>query len=132
LNLPFKVYGQDKFQVPGERQPFLLDFALPEVRVNLEANGEIWHSQPGAKERDKIRDEKLAHYGWRVIRFTEKAINQRTDEVRSVIYREVKDAVEEYNKRKKANTNNNIKKYSSTKYIVDQENGELLGVIESY
>lgn len=120
LQLPFKVYGQFKKQISGNSQPFVMDFAMPEILVDIEADGEIWHEQEGAKERDAQRDKKLADYGWRVIRFTEKAINQTPEEVKKSIYENVKQAANErFSGRKQAQieSNNIIKQAADSTEI---------------
>ena len=34
MQLPFQIYAQYKYQVPGQQQPYLLDFAYPELGLN--------------------------------------------------------------------------------------------------
>lgn len=110
LQVPFQLFGQYQQQVPGSQQPYRMDFAYPQVMVDIEADGKIWHEQEGAKERDAERDKKLAQFGWRVIRFNEDAINEHIDEVKSVIYQNVKEAAEErFSQRKKSESGEGIK-----------------------
>jgi very-short-patch-repair endonuclease len=110
MRVPYKLYGQFKQQVPGEQQPFVMDFAMPEIGVDIEADGAIWHEQEGRKEKDAERDRKLAAYGWRVLRFNEDAINSQMDEVQKVIAQNIKEAAEErFSKRKKAFSSEDIK-----------------------
>lgn len=126
LQLPFKLYGQYKQPIPGEQQPFVMDFAMPEIGVDIESDGEIWHEQDGAKERDAERDKKLAQYGWRVIRFTEDAINEHGEEVKKVISENIKEAAEEaFSRRKKASLEGNNIKYASQAESIDSSMFEL-------
>jgi very-short-patch-repair endonuclease len=121
LKLPFKLYGQFKQQVQGEQQPYVMDFALPEIRVDIESDGEIWHEQEGAKERDAERDKKLAGLGWRVIRFTEDAINEHAEEVKKAIQDNVKQAADEvFSRRKKASVDG-TNKFASSDDISEPE-----------
>lgn len=110
MRVPYKLYGQFKQPIQGQSQPYVMDFALPELGIDIEADGAIWHEQEGAKERDAARDRKLASYGWRVIRFNEEAINSQLDEVQRVIEQNIKEAAEErFSKRKKAFSTEDIK-----------------------
>lgn len=54
---PQVQFGIDRFRV---------DFAFPEVRLAVEADGRAWHDA----RRDAARDRKLRRMGWEVIRFT--------------------------------------------------------------
>ena len=36
LNMPFKLFGQYTIHQPGEQQPFVLDFAYPEIGIGIE------------------------------------------------------------------------------------------------
>jgi very-short-patch-repair endonuclease len=95
LAVPYPLFAQFKQYMPGQRQPFLLDFAYPQIGVDLEADGEMWHSDPEAIERDRARDIKLAQLGWRVIRIKENALNSRADEVSQVVMSNIREAIEE-------------------------------------
>ena len=66
-----------------------LDFAYPDLRVDLEVDGARWHSADAAQARDHRRDAHLARLGWTVLRFTAWDIRFRPEwvatEVRSVL-----------------------------------------------
>ena len=82
--------------------------------VSHNCDGLIWHQQEGAPERDAERDRKLASYGWRIIRFTESAINNNLEEVKQVMYDNIKEAAaERFSQRKKAELIANIKHASA-------------------
>ncbi len=49
---------------------FRLDFAWPDVRVAIEADGRRWHSSAPAFERDRAKHNLLTRSGWRVLRLT--------------------------------------------------------------
>jgi len=95
LAVPYPLFAQFQQYVPGQRQPFLLDFAYPQIGVDVEADGEFWHSDPEAVERDRARDMKLAQLGWRVIRIKEVALNTKADEVSQVVMSNIREAMEE-------------------------------------
>ena len=95
LAVPYPLFAQFQQFVPGQRQPYLLDFAYPQIGVDVEADGEFWHSDPEAIERDRARDMRLAQLGWRVIRIKEGALNTKADEVSQIILSNVREAIEE-------------------------------------
>ena len=95
LAIPYPLFAQFQQYMPGQRQPFLLDFAYPQIGVDVEADGEMWHSDQEAIERDRARDMKLAQLGWRVIRIKEGALNNRADEVAQVVMSNIREVIEE-------------------------------------
>ena len=73
---PQVQYGIDRFRV---------DFAFPEVRLAVEADGRDWHDA----QRDTARDRRLRSFGWDVIRFTGSRIFREA----SIVAAEVAEAV---------------------------------------
>jgi len=67
-----------------------LDFAYPDIRVDLEVDGARWHGAADAQARDHRRDAHLARLGWTVLRFTAWDIRFRPEwvatEVRRVLW----------------------------------------------
>jgi very-short-patch-repair endonuclease len=49
---------------------YLLDFAFPSLRLDIEADGQYWHES--RKDQDQKRDVHLKNCGWTVLRFNEK------------------------------------------------------------
>ena len=47
-----------------------VDFHWPDARLVVEADGYRFHSDPGAHEEDRRRDQELKQAGWEVLRFT--------------------------------------------------------------
>jgi very-short-patch-repair endonuclease/intein/homing endonuclease len=131
MQLPFKLFGQYKQQVYGQQQPYVMDFALPEIKVDIESDGSIWHDRPDQKQRDAERDRKLAANGWRVIRFTEDAINAHLGEVQKVIEENIREAAEErFSQRKKASSSEHVKYASSdTEELSDEQLRNLVDVV---
>jgi very-short-patch-repair endonuclease len=104
-NIPNQLFAQFEVSLPGEKQPFVLDFAYPNLGVCVECNGKIWHENMEAKIRDQQRDQKLANIGWRILRFNEDAIQQQPEAVKAVIEEQVLLAKKEKMKKKSANKN---------------------------
>lgn len=55
---------------------FVLDFAIPEIRLAIEADGVYWHSLPENQERDKRKDNYLRNQDWTILRFSGDEIRQ--------------------------------------------------------
>jgi very-short-patch-repair endonuclease len=62
-----------------------VDFLWPEQRLVVEADGERFHDNPVAFERDRMRDRALQLAGFRVVRFTHAQIKSEPDAVVSAI-----------------------------------------------
>ena len=54
----------------SDATPGRVDFAYPEQRVIVEADGRRWHARYEDFERDRRRDAEAMRAGWRVLRFT--------------------------------------------------------------
>jgi len=106
INIPQKLYAQYQVKLAGEQRAFMLDFAYPQIGVCLEADGEIFHEREDFKQRDQLRDQKLANVGWRILRFREDAIDDHLDAVKDII---VQNIIEATRKKKKSYDENNIK-----------------------
>ena len=92
MNVPQNLFAQYQVKVPGEARPYAIDFAYPNIGIGVEVDGNIWHEREDFKQRDLQRDQKLANVGWRVLRFTEDAVNENMDAVRDTIMKHVADA----------------------------------------
>jgi intein/homing endonuclease/very-short-patch-repair endonuclease len=116
MRLPYKVYAQFKQFSPGNSQPYLLDFAIPEIGINFEADGARWHSDIESVTRDRKRDLKLASLGWRVVRVKEDALNNKADLVQQVVKNNIEEAIHERQELLKKSDNNNesLLKFSSS------------------
>jgi hypothetical protein len=95
MQLPFRLFAQFKQPVQNKSRFYLMDFAVPDLGVDIEVDGEKWHSTVEDQQKDKERDIALASMGWRVIRFTEQAINEHMDKIQVVIQRELEAAAKE-------------------------------------
>jgi intein/homing endonuclease len=70
-----------QFEVKYGNMPYPLDFAIPHLKIGLEADGETFHSSPDQITKDKERDQKLAQMGWTILRFTEGEISDTLPKV---------------------------------------------------
>lgn len=93
LNLPLRLFAQYEQRVPGVQNAYLLDFAFPEIMLDLEADGDFWHSDAESLTKDKERDMKLASIGWTVIRLRESALNTQADVVTEIIKNNIREAI---------------------------------------
>jgi len=70
-----------QFRVQAQDEEYPLDFALPALKVGIEADGEIFHSAPKQKAHDKERDMKLSQQGWTIVRFSDEEIEKNPQAV---------------------------------------------------
>jgi hypothetical protein len=61
------------------------DFVWDEQRVIAETDARSTHDNPGAWERDRLRDQAAIVAGWRVVRLTRRQIEERPDEVAGIL-----------------------------------------------
>jgi len=131
LNIPYPLYGQYEVQLPREERPFVLDFAYPHIGVGIESDGSIWHQREDFVQRDRLRDQKLANVGWRILRFNEDAIEDHIDAVSDTVYKNIVEAARDIKKRKKTSEKNEsselMEKYSSV-YEYLEENKNNIGI----
>lgn len=69
LNIPYKEQVQE-FE-------YLLDFKIehPTKKINIETDGEYWHSRPQEIKKNQIRDRRLSSVGYEIIRVKEHEFN---------------------------------------------------------
>ena len=87
LNMPFPLYAQYSAGPTGDYQ---LDAALPNLKIGIEADGEIWHNNFDKIAKDKRRDSELANNGWVILRFTDKELNDHPQDVLNVIMQAIR------------------------------------------
>jgi len=83
--LPFAWYAQYLAGPMTQHFEYQLDAAVPALKLGLEADGEIYHSNPEKIAKDRKRDSLLATQGWTILRFTETELNEHPEEVLKVI-----------------------------------------------
>lgn len=69
---------------------YSLDLAFPQLKLDIECDGEIWHNTPQAIEKDRKRDIYMRERGWSVLRFTDKEINENPQRVVNLIVWQIK------------------------------------------
>lgn len=57
-----------KLKIENKKWKFL-DIALPELKIDIEYDGKIYHMF--SKERDKQRDQIIKSLGWKIIRINQ-------------------------------------------------------------
>jgi len=98
MNLPYRLFGQYEISMPGQTQPFVLDFAFPEIGVGIETDGAIWHERADFEERDAERDQKLSNVGWRILRFSEEAVYEHMGTIQDIIKNNMVEAAKDLKK----------------------------------
>lgn len=66
------ILHEDQFHTP----PWIVDIALPQPKIAIEADGDYWHSLAAAQQRDARKDAALTALGWTVFRFWEHEIRE--------------------------------------------------------
>ena len=73
-----EIAAERQFYVKVERRFYCLDFGIfcKKGDIDVECDGEKYHTLPEALTRDRERNNELTSFGWQVLRFTGKEINQ--------------------------------------------------------
>lgn len=76
-----------RHSIPAERQEYIiakgnnyaLDFAIycAKGSIDVETDGDFWHSNPEKAEQDNLRDNDLKREGWQVLRFNSRQIQEQ-------------------------------------------------------
>jgi len=77
------IIPQYKLMIGNVEHP--VDFAIPSVRLIIEADGEIYHTAPKQVKKDNERDSELSRMGWTVLRFKDSEIEKQPQQVISKI-----------------------------------------------
>ena len=79
------LFGQyqltTQFRVSNGEREYAIDFAFPQLKIGIEADGEIFHSAPKQIQHDKERDMNLAQQGWTILRFNDTEIEKRPQQI---------------------------------------------------
>ncbi len=62
-----------------------VDFAFPDERVAIEADGRRWHSDGDSFEKDRLKHNALTAQGWKVIRVTDQQLRNDPEAVRAAV-----------------------------------------------
>jgi len=74
-----------QFEVSFGSSTYPIDFAIPHLKIGLEADGEVFHSSPKQITHDKERDMKLSQSGWTILRFKDEEIESKIERVMSKV-----------------------------------------------
>ena len=74
-----------QYEVKFGSTAYPIDFAIPHLKIGVEADGEMFHSSPKQQTHDKERDMKLAQSGWTILRFSDTEIDNKVERVMSEI-----------------------------------------------
>ena len=74
-----------QFEVQYGSSTYPIDFAIPHLKVGIEADGEVFHSNPKQITHDNERDAKLSQAGWTILRFKDNEIEGKVERVMSKI-----------------------------------------------
>jgi len=87
--------------------------------VTHNCDGALWHEREDLKERDSMRDQKLANVGWRILRFREEAIDEHMDTIRDIVYKNIVEAADSL-KKAAENDNGQLDKMASIIRFTDK------------
>jgi very-short-patch-repair endonuclease len=87
-----KIPVERQLFIYDTRQPCCLDFAIfcKDGNLNVECDGEEFHSTKEAQIKDRKRDNDLTSIGWSILRFSGKEINQSSKDCVRQIKRTIK------------------------------------------
>jgi very-short-patch-repair endonuclease len=74
-----RIRAERQYPVKVENQFYFLDFAIfcNEGKIDVETDGDTWHSEPERIPLDNQRDTAMASHGWYVIRFNTTQIHEQ-------------------------------------------------------
>jgi very-short-patch-repair endonuclease len=86
-----KIETERQFYVNVGNQWYCLDFGIfcRKGNIDVECDGERYHTLPDALAKDRERNNQLTSYGWRVLRFSGQQINQNLQDCFSKIKRTI-------------------------------------------
>ena len=74
----YKIEAERQVYTRAGGQNYCLDFGIfcRQGNIDVECDGEKYHTLPDALARDRERNNHLASFGWRVLRFSGKEIHR--------------------------------------------------------
>ena len=74
-----QIRAERQYPVEIEDHTYFLDFAIfcNQGKIDVETDGDTWHIGPESAQVDRQRDNNLASYGWKVLRFNTTEIHER-------------------------------------------------------
>lgn len=125
---------QPQYRLNASGQEYPIDFAIVQLKLGIEADGEMFHGQPEQQTKDKERDMKLAQVGWTILRFDDHAIEERPQQVMTEIVQQImkkemamKQQQQQYQAEKQAEEEAAwIKESASTHELLEAANKEIV------
>ncbi len=112
-----RIRAQFPVENPQGGPPLKIDFAIPDYKLGIEGDGEIWHSSPKQKMSDQERDYLLAQRGWTILRFTDKTIEDAPRAVKETIQSFMAKARDKYKHKKADGDGIHIFKYANGEIV---------------
>jgi len=66
---------------------YIVDFEVREAKLVIEIDGDSHYLEEASRAKDAQRDAALAQYGYKVVRFTNKQVMKKIEQVCEVIHR---------------------------------------------
>ncbi len=85
------IWAERQLYVKAAGENFCLDFGIfcNKGNIDVECDGEKYHILPDALTRDRERNNQLTSFGWSVLRFSGKEINQTLQDCFKTIERTI-------------------------------------------
>ena len=86
-----EIEAERQVYVRAGGQNYCLDFGIfcREGNIDVECDGEKYHTLPDALAKDRERNNQLASFGWRVLRFSGKEINRVLQDCLGIVKRTI-------------------------------------------
>jgi len=86
-----RIAAERQLFISANRRRYCLDFALFCRRglIDIECDGDFWHTQKDQIARDKKRDNDLTSDGWAVLRFTTAQLRENSSECLDIVRRTI-------------------------------------------
>ncbi len=87
-----KISPERQVYVKEGKESYYLDFGIfcQDGNIDVEADGERYHTLPQALKRDRMRNNQLTSFGWHILRFSGQEINHSLCSCLSIIKRTIK------------------------------------------
>jgi len=78
-----------QYPVKFGSEEYTIDFAMPDIKLGIEVDGELFHSTDEQVASDRQRDSKLSSLGWTVVRFTDREVDSEMRQVMETVLKYV-------------------------------------------
>lgn len=86
-----KITTERQFYVKIDTQTYFLDFGIfcRQGKIDVECDGEKYHTLPKALAKDELRNKQLVSFGWQVLRFSGQDITHNIEDCIAIIKRNI-------------------------------------------